>query len=514
MSEIELAAIIFGITKYRQYIELTHFIIETDHRAISFLQNMKDPQGRLARWFLTLQSYSFEVRYRPGTSRVMKCADMLSRVETLLIEDNSQLDRKLVIEEQNKDPLLKKIKQCLLGQYSSSNKDSKKFLSISKKALLVEDGLLLKYVGPKHKIWESEEYYWRVWIPDSLRNKVISIFHDSDLSAHLGIRKTHKKLEQRVFWIGMSSDVDKYIGKCVRCAQVKAPHIQPVPMSSMDSESCWDVVFIDFLGSYVKSSKQNRFVLVIMDAFSKWVEVFALRDATANKMVMCLEKVFTTFGYPRTIISDNGTQFCSRAYIDFLKSAGSKAYYIPPYHPQSNNVERYNQTIKSMIRATMKRNNDWDRCLSEISFALNTSVSDTTGFTPAYLNFGRELRHPFDNLLETPLSKVKETKKLQERLILIHDIARNNALLNQAKSLEYANRKAKERQFEIDDVVWCKTHILSSAEKGITKSLSPRLEGPYRIVNKISDHVYDLVHVETKQTNNRVHINDLKIYKD
>lgn len=77
-------------------------------------------------------------------------------------------------------------------------------------------------------------------------------------------------------------------------------------------------------------------------------------------------------------------------YVYYPNSIGAIAYYIPPYHPEVNTTERYNLTIKNMIRATMKRNNDWDRCSPEIAFPHNTSVNDTTGFTPAYLNYLRE----------------------------------------------------------------------------------------------------------------------------
>ncbi len=493
---------------------MTHFIIETDHRAISFLQNLKDTAtGRLSRWFLTLQSYSFEVRYKPSTSRAIKVADMLSRVENLVVEIEPALNRKIMAEEQNKDAFLKKIKQCLLGQYSLSTKDGKKIHSMSKRAVLIDDGLLMHYVGPKEKIWEDEGHHYRIWVPESMKQKVIATFHDADLAAHLGRRKTYNKLEQRVFWHGMSRDVDQYVSKCIKCVQSKSPHIKPVPSRPVTSEAPWEVLSVDFLGPYAKSNKSNRYIFVVLDIFTKFVGIYPLRDATTKHVVHCLKSVFTLFGFPKTIISDNGNQFGSRMYIDYLSSVGIMAHYIPPYHAQANPVERYNQTVKSMVRATMKRTNDWDRCLEEIRFALNSSVNDSTGFSPAYLTFGREFKYPFDNLMEIPLSRVKETKELQERMIMINDIARENMLERSHVSLEYKNRNSKERTFEIDSLVWYKTHILSNAGRGISAGLMPKLEGPYRVVAKVTDHIFDLVHTETNQANNRVHINDLVLFK-
>lgn len=514
VTELELAAILFGIGKFRQYIELTHFTIETDHRAISFLQNLKDPSGKLAKWYLILQSFKFTIRYRPGTSAVLRTADALSRVtESLLIEDNENITRTELIQEQDKDPFLSKIKQTLLGTYSNKNTDSRMFSSIAKRSVMVDDGLLLRFTGSRDKLWESEDLYYRVWIPQSLRKDIISIFHSTDLAAHLGRHKTFAKLEQGVYWKGMSKDVHEYVSKCEKCVTSRMPHIPPVPGRTMEPEAPWETISLDLIGPFAKSTKQNRTILVIVDNFTKWVEMFALREAKTRNILDCIKKVFLKFGFCKTVISDNGTQFASRAYHDYLTSVGIKPYFIPPYHPQVNITERYNQTIKSKIRATMEKVNDWDRCIDEIAFALRSSVNETTGFTPAYLMFGREFRYPFDNLVNVELSKVKETKELQQRMLLIHDIARQNIIERTHKALEKKNLKSKDRTLELGNTVWCRTHILSCAEKGISSSLMPKLEGPYEVINKHSDHIFDLKHTVTGQHNFRVHINDLVITK-
>jgi len=515
VSEIELLAILFGINKYRQYIELTHFVIETDHRAISFLSNLKDPTGRLARWFMVLQSHNFTVKYKPGNSSVMKTADALSRVEQAFFMDeiNDTLSRKAFIESQDSDEFLSKIKRHLKGDYSLGHTDGRKIGAIARTALLVEDGLLLKYVGPKGKIWENEGLYYRVWVPMSLRENVISEFHDKDLAAHLGRRKTYAKLEQRVYWNGMHKDVEAYVRKCVKCVQSKTPHIIPVPGRPVESTGPWEVLSVDLMGPYTKGTKQSRVILVMVDIFTKWVEIFPLREGNTRKIVERFKEVFLRMGFPKTIISDNGTQFSSKLYADWTQSMGIQAYYISPYHAQANPTERYNQTIKSMIRALMNKSNDWDKSLQEIAFSLRTATNRATEFTPAYLVFGRELRYPFDNKINQDISKLSETKDIQERLLMVHNIAKDNMLQSQYQSLAYKNKNAKERTFEVGQVVWYRTHILSDASKGVTAGLMPKLEGPFEITTKVTDHVFHLKHTETGGVVNRVHINDIAPYQ-
>lgn len=80
-SEKECLAVIWAIEKFRGFVEYTHFTIETDHQALSWLQRLKEPAGRLTRWFMTLQSYQFDVKYRPGDSVIMRPTDALSRID-------------------------------------------------------------------------------------------------------------------------------------------------------------------------------------------------------------------------------------------------------------------------------------------------------------------------------------------------------------------------------------------------------------------------------------------------
>lgn len=103
VSEIELLAVLFGVMKFQHYIELTNFTIETDHSALQWLKKLKEPTGRLAKWFMILQEFDFTVKYRPGTSGCIKTADALSRIEEcLVVEMEVPLDRDLINHEQDK----------------------------------------------------------------------------------------------------------------------------------------------------------------------------------------------------------------------------------------------------------------------------------------------------------------------------------------------------------------------------------------------------------------------------
>jgi hypothetical protein len=171
-------------------------------------------------------------------------------------------------------------------------------------------------------------------------------------------------------------------------------------------------------------------------------------------------------------------------------------------------TERYNATIKNIIVSYISRCRDWDKHLHEVSFALRSSVNESTKFTPAYLSTGRELRTPFDNLLGI-VSPSSEVQQLGERMALIYDLARDNIVHSQELSMKIYNKNAKFKDFKVGDLVMYRTHFLSNASQGFTKKLAPRWEGPYVITEKVSNVVYDLCNVESNQVVNKAHGNDL-----
>jgi len=158
-------------------------------------------------------------------------------------------------------------------------------------------------------------------------------------------------------------------------------------------------------------------LLVFFDVFTKWVELVPIRKATAAHLEQAFRKnILSRFGVPRRFVCDNGTQFTSRSFRSFCQTAGVELQHTAPYSPQQNPTERANRTIKTMISQNIEGQQDpWDELLPEIMLAINTSISDTTGFGPAFLVQGREPRLvPEDNL--RPQATRRNNSKISLRL--------------------------------------------------------------------------------------------------
>jgi len=227
-------------------------------------------------------------------------------------------------------------------------------------------------------------------------------------------------------------------------------------------------------------------LLVFHEVFSKWVELIPLRKATAAEVQKAFrERILGRMGVPRKFVCDNGTQFTSRALKDYFTKLGVEVQYTAPYCPQENPTERINRTVKTLISQLSEDDqSSWDSMLPEISLAINSSISDSTGYTPAYLTQGRELRLPamlYDEL--TPGSGVLHTgpEDMASRLKGIFDIVRSNLHRASLEQARHYNLRRREWRPTLGSQVWLRQHPLSKAAEGFAAKLAPKYDGPYTV---------------------------------
>jgi transposase InsO family protein len=295
----------------------------------------------------------------------------------------------------------------------------------------------------------------------------------------------------------------------------------PAGVDPTPNRQPWETVSTDLVGPLPHSSRGNCYVVVMQDRFIKWVQCRAVRKAAARAVTQALYEVITRFGCPVTVISDNGTQYSGGTFRTLLQELGIAHRLTPPYTPQANPVERTNKTLKTMVpqfcEADQKK---WDARLPELMFALNTSHHESTRrYTPALLNFGRELVIP--NAVHRPApgnaaadDEVKETDDAvhhSERLRLLKDtfeLVRVNLARAFTKQSKYYNLRHRKWRCHPGDRVLKRDHPLSSGAKGF----APKYSGPYTVTKVLSPVVYNL-QSPSGQKILRNHIKDLKPYQ-
>ncbi|CAF4555940.1 unnamed protein product, partial [Rotaria socialis] len=365
---------------------------------------------------------------------------------------------------------------------------------------------------------------FRLVIPKSKIIDLLSLAHDHPTSAHLGRRKTLFRLSTRFYWPHMRRDVEEYVRACKLCQQYKASNQKPGGlMSPIVVNEPWNTVGIDLTGPLPKTRRGNIYILVVIDYFTKWVELFPLTNIKAKTIAQIfVDDVMCRFGFPVRIISDNGVQFLSNIFTNVCQILDIKHQRTPFYHPQSNLCERVNRTIKPLLAALAHHDSkSWDTKLAQIAFALRTARSDSTEQSPAFLMFGRHPRNGLDLCLPspTPVDQLPTTddlsdyrKRLLTDLLPAYTATREILDISHQRQASQYNQHHRFIQFEPGDLVWVAALSGIAMGKWRGKKLSPRREGPYRVVERLSSLTYSLIHTITNQQLGPIHVNRLERY--
>ncbi|XP_064467809.1 uncharacterized protein LOC135378652 [Ornithodoros turicata] len=535
VTEKECLAIMFALNKFDMYLDGAKFAIQTDHQALTWLSRLKNPAGRLARWSLTLQRYDFSIEYRRGTSN--KVADALSRAP-LPLEDvvttqelvaavgqagtdgelawGHIVSRKDIVEAQRTDGLCQRVVRWLETTGPADAGDAEERFDSYQ---LSEDGLLVRYI-PQADDEEVGGNPFRIVVPRKLRKLFLIYFHDSALAGHGSGSKTYSKLCRIATWPGMRQDVLRFTRSCPVCQKSKPRGGQPPGLlQPIVSQGPWQIVACDIMGPYPRSPRGNQYLLVITDHFTKWVELYPLRKLVSARIWDRLLDVFSRFGFPDQLITDNASYFTSKVFVDTCSALSIRHKKTSPYHPQANITERVNRNIKMMMVTLTSRHKDWDARLTEIGFATRTTENRSTGFTPAYLSFGREIVFPLENTLRTlreqprrPYARYAED--IRNRLSTAVRCARENLEVARLEQASQYNKGRRQVTYRVGDLVLRRTHPLSDAAKGFAASLADRWDGPYRVSAQLTPVTYRLERCSTSEESDPVHITDLKEFID
>lgn len=299
----------------------------------------------------------------------------------------------------------------------------------------------------------------RIVIPRSLRKQCVQLAHQG----HLGIVGTKQQLRTKVWWPGMDKEVEKYVKSCHGC-QITSAYPKPEPISPTPLPTGpWQELAIDLLGPLTS----GQYVLVVVDYFSRYYEIEITKDITSEKIIDALEGMFCRHGIPYQITSDNGPQFKSKLFEDYLTDNCIKHRAVTPLHPAANGeVERQNRSLMKRIRIAQAESKDWKKEIRKYLFAYRTTPHSTTGVSPAELMFRRKLR-----------TKLPQVENLQENVF--DEEMRDKDVYSKYRNKLYVDEKrgAVDCDLEPGDSV-----LLKKAVKD--KMDTPYHAEPYTLVQK------------------------------
>lgn len=416
--EKEALSLIFGVQKFHQYLYGRKFTLVTDHKPLITILNPRKgipsiAAARLQRWALILASYQYEIEFKPtdkhsnadGVSRLPlpHSQDMEGRVSEATLYTLQQLDNLPVTADQickatRNNPLLSKVKQYTLTGWPENYEQALTPYYRRRNELSIECGCLL---------WGS-----RVMIPPKLQSYVLEELHVS----HPGMVRMKTLARKHLWWPNLDKELEELVQNCHACqANRQKPATAPLHPWSWPT-GVWQRIHIDFAGPFL-----GHMFLLVLDAYSKWLEIFLMPTTTSNKTIETLRALFARYGLPEQIVSDNGPQFTSDEFKWFCKSNGVRHITGAPYHPSTNGaIEQAVQTMKKSLKSTVNESGTIQTKLSRFLMSYRTTPHTTTEETPAELFLQRSIRTRLDLLKPKLEDKVAQKQEDQKRF---HDNA-------------------------------------------------------------------------------------------
>lgn len=467
--EKEALSLVFGVKKFHQYLWGRQFNLITDHRPLLTLfgEHKGLPTmaaARIQRWAIILSAYDYHILYRQSEKHAN--ADGLSRVplpetkdagtetvsayiDALVCEhlEGAPLSARRIAKSTRTDSELSKLHRYIMEGWPKEIPEELKMFHKKKEELSVEQGCVL---------WGT-----RVIAPAKLRSAVLREIH----AGHPGIVKMKAVARQYVWWPKIDIDIEKVCKECETC---QLDHHMPrqVPLHPWEFPGgVWKRLHIDFAGPFMGSM-----FMIVVDAYSKWLEVYKMTQITSAATITRLKRLFASYGVPEQIVTDNATTFTSDEFQQFVKRNGILHTTGAPRHPATNGLaERYVATFKAGMKKLAKEDLSIEDKISHFLLRYRTTPNSTTGESPADLFLKRHVRTRLD-FLKPSVAETVRRKQYQQK--------------------ERHDNKAAERQFDVDEQVYLRNTAGESPRwiPGVVKQQT----GPvsYKVLGEKTDHMY------------------------
>lgn len=527
----EALAVVNAINKFRNYLEHKKFTLVTDNSALAWVLGNFRKLGKLGRWVETILSLPFEIQHVKGKDNAV--ADFLSRhfeAKEDKVDDSNDFvnnvnkckdkyEKKMISSEVKDDNacnlFVNSIKDFPLSfsdfkSYQNEDKEVSQIIDSVNKGTNNERFSLNKGVL-MHQTKDNSVK--KIFLPKKLFDMVFKYFHDSFSGCHLGVYKTIKKITEYFYMPHISEEVKARIKSCELCNKGKpSQKVFQGPLVSSNASTPMERLYIDVFGPLTRSKTMNNNLLIIVDQCTKFVWLYAMRNAKSKTIVNILENfVFKNFGLCKELISDNAKCFVSSELKNFLFNKGIIHKTIIPYVPRSNISERYLRNIKAIFQIYFHNCQDkWDCNLSEIQLALNSACNEATKFTPHELMFSFKINSSLSNVwgLNDVIEEKVNARNLAEKL---NQAISNNKSRNKLNTnlLKY-NEENSKYPFKKNSIVYLKTYHLSNKVKKFQGKTALRFEGPYKILIFISDVSCIVQKLNDPNIVKRVHVSQLK----
>lgn len=448
--ELETLAIVYALDRFHVYLSGIPFTIVTDCNSLVLTFNKRDVNSRIARWVWEFERYNYKIKHRSGS--LMNHVDTLSRYPIVATIDALDLDFQLRVT-QNRDPVISKLKDTLEISESPPYE--------------LHDGVVYR---------RNKNNRMLFYVPCEMEQQLIQFTHEK--IGHFGSDKCCDQMRLHYWFPCIKEKVDSYMKNCIKFILHSAPQrpsehsLYSIPKKPLP----FDTLHIDHFGPLPSVTSKQKHLLVVVDAFTKFVKLYPATSTSTKEVCRALEKYIEFY-------SQRGTCFTSSEFSDFIELNNIQHIKNSVASPQANGqVERINRILKNMLGKLTEplQHSDWTKQLKHVEYAINNTVQRSTGTSPSKLLFGVNQKGPQVDYLSEFIDD-KDESPSDRNLETIREIASANISKSQKYSQKWCDEHCNPAKvYEIGDFVVARYVDTSAGNKKFTQSF----RGPY-IVHKI-----------------------------
>lgn len=488
ISDIECLAVVFLVKKWHHYLYGVHFIVYTDHKALLNLMNIRDYHGRLGRQAMFLQEYHFTIKYLPGKEN--SGADAASRPVLAITtgNKNQDYDQKSAHEKEGYK-IIDPYEDLALLHYLKFNKHNDGLSkSQVKRVMTLKDRFRFKKDNETLEIIKNDN--WLIYPKQDDRKQIILKAH---LLGHFENTATVDRLRNRYYWRKMYQDVEYYIKRCLTCQRNKTMPALEHEAKVTPINHIFERICMDLVGGLPLDEEGFCKILVIVEFMTKMVTIFPIKSKTAEEIADNLWIWISRYGPPKTILSDQGTEFVNKTVSALLQKTGIERRVTSSYNPRTDGqCERMNQTVITILKKHAEAEpQNWRKWTSYVEYVYNTRKSSTTGFSPYELLYGVQ---PYDFMDYNMGDDDNEEQSLFERSKQLKKLIEEDReeCIEAIKKSQIGQKKIQNKRTNpTDNQLKVGTKVMIKVE-GLNSKLGQKYHGRYTIVGRNEGGNYKL----------------------
>ena len=480
--ELEVLAVVASVERFRQYVMGRPFLVLTDCVAVTQTFAKREICPRIARWVLKLQEYDLTFEHKKGQN--MRHADALSRnpveqPETIqpVLHDMWAVEittEDFLVTMQRQDPKLVEI-IGVLGQTPNCRGDRRihKLYKLGRQRLFRKTASGDKWVVPMRVRW-----------------RILKTCHDD--MGHMAEEKVLQAVRRHFWFPDRAKYVKDYIKACPKCIYFKTKAgrteclLNPIPKKPVP----FDTIHLDHLGPFVASKKGNSYVIVLTDAFSKFVVIKAIKTTRTTPVIEFANTVTGIFGNPARIITDRGTAFTSNEFKRYCVENCVEHIAVAVGSPRANGqVERSNRTILTAVRSSINDDDrNWDTTIRQVQWAINSLPNSTTTVSPNSVLLTYTPRDILQNEVILAIHDEESVERLRtavSKVAVEQRIAKRQ--LVQKRNFDARRRPAD--KYAVGDMVLVENDLTAM---GSSRKLMPKFKGPYMDAKVLGNDRYQI----------------------